>query len=135
LPACPCLFAQSNAAADSIQIVRDELRNPQFVFPYDIAVEYRNLKADLYPLACARIETLTQLVASKDALAQNLGQQNKNLEQVAANQKTSIDALSKTLGNCETQVERLDRKARFYKTLSLISMPLLAVAVGVAVLK
>ncbi len=115
--------------------MRDELRNPQFVFPYEIAVEYRNLKADLYPLACARIATLTQLAANKDALARNLEQQNNNLEQVVDNQKTSIEALNKTLGNCETQVVRLDRKARFYKTLSFISMPLLAVAVGVAILK
>lgn len=135
MSACPCLFAQNSAASDSIQILRDTQRNPQFVFPYEVAVEYRNLKTELYPLACERIGTLSQMVASKDALVSNLEQQKQNLEQVVANQQTAIDALNQTLGSCKTQVDRLDRKARLYKTLSLVSLPLLAVAAGVAVLK
>lgn len=135
LPACPCLFAQNSTPSDSIQILRDAQRNPQFVFPYEVAVEYRNLKAELYPLACERIGTLTQVVASKEALVQNLEQQKQNLEQVVGNQETAIAALRQTLGNCETQVVRLDRKARFYKTLSLVALPLLAVTTTVALLK
>lgn len=135
LPASPSLLAQSNANPDSILILRDDQRNPKFIFPYEIAVEYRNLKMELYPLACERIGTLSQLVAGKEALVQNLEQQNNNLEQVVANQQVAVDTLRTTLVTCRNEVIRLDHKAKFYQIISIIATPVAVLAGLVAVLK
>jgi uncharacterized coiled-coil protein SlyX len=134
-PVCPSLFAQNETKPDSILILRDEHRNPKFVFPYEIAVEYRNLKSELYPLACERIGTLTQLVATKESLVQNLEQQNRNLAQVVANQKIAVDTLSAALAKSRSEIDRLDRKAKLYKALSVVAMPAAVIAGAIALLK
>jgi hypothetical protein len=116
-------------------IVRDDQSHIGFVFPYDVAVEYRNLRAELYPEAMRVIADFRALSAQQDSLLGNQQQQIVRLESIVRNDGIAIDSLRSNLVDCEALVSRIDKKAKFYKRTTLLAVPTAIVASLVAILK
>lgn len=129
------LSAQIRVYPDSVLIVRDDQSHIGFVFPYEVAVEYRNLRAELYPEAMRVIGDLRALNAQQDSLVGNQQQQILRLENIVRNDDLAIDSLRSNLVDCEDLLSRIDKKAKFYKRTTLLAVPAAIVASLVAILK
>lgn len=116
-------------------IVRDTQNKIGFIFPYDVAVEYRNLRAVLYPEAKQESLDLRNLATQQDSLIGNLRQQVSRFEMIDRNSRIAIDSLQTRLTECDAAVDKLSTQVRLYKTLTAITTPAALVAILVAVLK
>lgn len=132
------LLSQSKIQPDTVITLRDANNNVGFVFPYRMAVEYRNLRMEVLPRYQGLIATLEQENAFKDSTITNLAQENAEFKNIIKNNQVDIEELRTTLKNTDATLQEQIRKVNRFKfltyTLGLTTLILGGVVIGSAAL-
>lgn len=132
------LMSQSKIQPDTVITLRDANNNVGFVFPYRMAVEYRNLRMEVLPRYQGLIATLEQENAFKDSTITNLAQENAEFKNIIKNNQVDIEELRTTLKNTDATLQEQIRKVNRFKfltyTLGLTTLILGGVVIGSAAL-
>lgn len=132
------LISQSKIQPDTVITLRDANNNVGFVFPYRMAVEYRNLRMEVLPRYQGLIATLEQENAFKDSTITNLAQENAEFKNIIKNNQVDIEELRTTLKNTDATLQEQIRKVNRFKfltyTLGLTTLILGGVVIGSAAL-
>ncbi|MCK6621833.1 MAG: hypothetical protein HUU32_21785 [Calditrichaceae bacterium] len=131
-------MSQSKIQPDTVITLRDANNNVGFVFPYRMAVEYRNLRMEVLPRYQGLIATLEQENAFKDSTITNLAQENAEFKNIIKNNQVDIEELRTTLKNTDATLQEQIRKVNRFKfltyTLGLTTLILGGVVIGSAAL-
>ncbi len=132
------LLSQSKIQPDTVITLRDANNNTGFVFPYRMAVEYRNLRMEVLPRYQGLIATLEQENAFKDSTITNLAQENAGFKNIIKNNQDDIEKLRNTLKNTDATLQEQIRKTNRFKfftyTLGVTTLILGGIVVGSAAL-
>lgn len=132
------LLSQSKIQPDTVITLRDANNNIGFIFPYRMAVEYRNLRMEVLPRYQGLIATLEQENAFKDSTIANLAQENTEFKKIIKNNQDDIEQLRQTLRNTDATLKEQIRKVNRFKfltyTLGLTTLVLGGVVIGSAAL-
>lgn len=131
-------MSQNKIQPDTVITLRDANNNVGFVFPYRMAVEYRNLRMEVLPRYQGLIATLEQENAFKDSTITNLAQENAEFKNIIKNNQVDIEELRTTLKNTDAtlqeQIHKLNRFKFLTYTLGLTTLILGGVVIGSAAL-
>lgn len=131
-------MSQNKIQPDTVITLRDANNNVGFVFPYRMAVEYRNLRMEVLPRYQGLIATLEQENAFKDSTITNLAQENAEFKNIIKNNQVDIEELRTTLKNTDATLQEQIRKVNRFKfltyTLGLTTLILGGVVIGSAAL-
>lgn len=132
------LQSQTKIQPDSVITLRDASNNVGFVFPYRMAVEYRNLRLEVLPRYQGLIASLEEENALKDSKITNLEQENAEFKNIIKNNQDDIEELRKTLKDTDVilkkQIGKINKFKFFTYSLGVATLILGGIVVGSAVI-